>query len=61
MYLNKTMSVIGVILGVNIYVLLMGFYHKAFSHKHGSKKALLLGNVIILAVVALGFLLFYYR
>ncbi|MCK4589093.1 MAG: hypothetical protein KAT77_01525 [Nanoarchaeota archaeon] len=53
------MSMVGVILAINLYVLFMALFHKMFEDKHGGVKAIIFSNLVILAVVVFGFVLFY--
>jgi len=53
------MGIVSVVLGINLYVLLVGLFHKMFSDRHGDGKAFIFGNLVLLAGVLLMVLVFY--
>lgn len=54
------MGIVSVILGINLYALLVALLHKMFSDKHGGVKAFIFSNAVILAALILGVSIYYW-
>jgi hypothetical protein len=54
------MGIISIVLGINLYVLFVGLFHKMFADKHGRTKAFVLANLVILSTWILGLLIYYW-